>query len=101
EDVQFVGEQLQRPVAASLGGITARQSDQPLFDIPFDLDLVRSRGLRAAPEGDVDPLGDQLLAGAEDGPQAGAQGGNDLVIGTAAAAGVVGQEENPGMVQFA
>ena len=88
-------------MAAPLGGITAGQLDQPLLDVPLDLDLVRARGLRAAQEGDVDPLGDQLLADAGDGPRAGAQGGNDLVIGAFVAEGVVGQEEDAGVGQFA
>jgi hypothetical protein len=88
-------------VAAPLRGVSACQLDQPLLDIPLDLDLVRARGLRPAKEGDVQALGDQLLADAGDGPQAGPQGGDDLLIGAFVPAGIVGQKEDAGVGQFA
>jgi hypothetical protein len=98
---QFVGQQPQRPVAAALGGIAARQLDQALLDVPLDLDLVRARRLRPATERHVQPLGDQLPADRGDGPRAGAQGGDDLLIAARAPVRVVGQEEDPGMGRFA
>jgi hypothetical protein len=88
-------------VAAALGGIIASQFDQPLLDVPLDLDLVGPRGLRSSQEGHVDPLGDQLVAHAGDGSQARAQGSDDLIVGTFGAEGVVGQEKDAGMGQFA
>jgi len=77
-------------VAAALGGIAASQFDQPLLDIPLDLDLVGPRGLRSPQEGDVDARGHQVVANAGDGPQAGTQGGDDFVIRALVAEGVIG-----------
>jgi hypothetical protein len=88
-------------MATALGGIAASQLDQPLLNIPLDLDLARPRGLLAAQEGNVQALGDQELADAGDGPRAGAQGGDDLLIATFVPEGIVGQEEDAGMGQFA
>ena len=68
-------------MAAPLGGLTASQLDQPLLDVPLDLDLVRPRGLASATQGGVEALGDQLSADARDGPRADPQRGDDLVIG--------------------
>jgi hypothetical protein len=73
-------------VAASLRGITASQLDQSLLDIPLDLDLVRSRGLASAKDGDVHAFGNQLLADAGNGPQADSQRGDNLLIGAFLAA---------------
>jgi hypothetical protein len=101
EHDQLVGEQLQGPVAAALGGLTASQFDQPLLDVPLDLDLVGPRGLRSAQQGHVDPCGDQFVAHAGDGSQAGAQGSDDLVVGPFVAEGVVGQQKDAGMGQLA
>jgi hypothetical protein len=98
---QLVREQLQSPVAASLGGITASQFDQPLLDVPFDLDLVGPKGLRSAQEGDIEPLGNQVVADARDRPEADTQGSDDLVIGALVFQGVVGQKEDAGMGEFA
>jgi hypothetical protein len=88
-------------VAAPARGITASQFDQTLLDVPLDPDLVRPRGLPSAADGDIHALGDQVLADAGYGPPAGAQRGDDLVIGAFVPEGVVGQQEDAGMGQFA
>jgi hypothetical protein len=88
-------------VAAALGRITAGQFDQPLLDLPLDLDLVGPRWLSSAQQGEVQPLGDQLLADTGDGPQAGAQSRDDLLVGVFLPAGVVGQQEDAGVDQLA
>jgi hypothetical protein len=88
-------------MAAPLGGLIAGQLDQPLLDVPLDLDLVRPRGLRSATQGGVEALGDQLAADARDGPRAGPQGGEDLLVGVLLAAGIVGEQEDAGVGQFA
>jgi hypothetical protein len=72
-----------------------------LLDIPLDLDLIRPRRLPAATEGGIQALRDQLLADAGDGPRAGAQGGDDVLVGVLVAAGVVGQQEDAGVGQLA
>jgi hypothetical protein len=84
-----------------LGRIAASQFDQTLFDVSLDLDLVGAWWLRAAAEGHVEALGDQLPPDAGDGPWAGAQGGDDLVIGALAAEGIVGEQEDAGVGEFA
>ena len=78
---QFAGEQLQSPVAAALGRVTASQLDQALLDIPLDLDLAGSGGLWSGMEGRQQPLGDEAFAHALDGPEAGAQGVDDALVG--------------------
>lgn len=88
-------------MAATLRGITAGQFEQTLLDIPLDLDLVGARWLSSAQQGEVHPLGNQLLADTGNRPQAGAQGSDDLLIGVFLSAGIVGQQENAGMSQFA
>jgi hypothetical protein len=98
---QLVGQQLQGPVAAPLGRLTASQLDQTLLDVPLDLDFVRPRGLPSATQGGVEALGDQLSADARDGPRTGAQRGDDLLIGVFLPAGIVGEQQDPGMGQFA
>ncbi len=88
-------------MAAALGWITASQFDQPPFDIPLDLDLVRPKGLLATQDGDVHALGDQLLADTGDRSQAGAQGSDDLLIGTFVPERIIGQQEDSSVGQFA
>jgi hypothetical protein len=101
EDDQFVGQQLQRPVATALGRIAAGQLDEPLFDIPLDLDLVRPRGLPLAQQGNVHSCRDQLAANPRHRPHAGAQSRDDLFVGVSLPAGIVGEQEDAGMGQFA
>ena len=88
-------------MAAPPRGITTSQSDQPLLDIALDLDLVRPRRLPPALDGDVHARGDQVLADAGDGSRAGAQRGDDLLIGAFVPEGIVGQQEDAGVGQFA
>jgi hypothetical protein len=88
-------------VAAALGRITASQLDEALLDIPLDPDLVGTRRLPPAQQGGIHSLGDQLLADTSDRPQTGAQGRDDLLIGVFHSEGIVGQQEDAGMGQFA
>jgi hypothetical protein len=88
-------------VAAALGRIAAGQRDQALLDISLDLDLVRARRLPPAQQGKVHPRRDQLPADPRHGPQARAQSRDDLLIGVFLPAGIVGQQEDAGMGQFA
>jgi hypothetical protein len=101
QDDQLVGQQLQGPMAAPLGGLAAGQLDQPLLEVPFDLDLVRPRGLPSATQGRVEALGDQLSADARDGPQTGPQSGDDLLVGALLAARIVGEQQDSGVGRFA
>ncbi len=101
EDDQFVGQQLQRPVATALGRIAAGQRDEPLLDIPLDLDLVRPRWLPLAQQGNVQSCRDQLSPNPRHRPQVGAQSRTDLLIGVFLPAGSVGKQEDAGMGQFA
>jgi hypothetical protein len=92
---------LQGPPASAFGRVGASQFDELLFDVPPDLDLVRPGGLGAVVEGRQESLGDEPLPDAGDGPRAGAQGGDDLVIGGFPALRVVGQQEDARMDQLA
>jgi hypothetical protein len=82
---------LQGPSAPAFGRVGASQSDELLFDVPPDLDLVRSGGLGSVIEGRQESLGDEPLPDAGDGPWAGSQGGDDLLIWGFPALRVVGQ----------
>jgi hypothetical protein len=88
-------------VAAALGRITAGQLDQLLLDIPLDLDLVGAWRLPPAQQGEIHPRGDQLVADTGDRPQADAQSRDNLLIGVFLPDGIVGQQEDAGMGQFA
>ena len=88
-------------MAAALRGIAAGQRDQTLFDISLDLDLVRTRRLPSAQQGNIHARRDQLLANPRHRPQAGAQGRDDLLIGVFLPEGIVGQQEDARMGQFA
>jgi len=99
-DDQLVGQQLQGPVAAALGRITAGQFDQALLDVPLDLDLVGARRLPPARQGEVQPQGDQLLADTGNRPRAGPQGGHDLLVGVLLPERIIRQQEDAGVGQF-
>jgi hypothetical protein len=81
EHDQLGGEQLQGPVAATLGRIATGQSYQPLLDIALDLDLVWPRRLGPVVQGGVEPFSDKPLADAGDGSWPNAQGGDDCIVG--------------------
>lgn len=72
-----------------------------MLNIAFDPDLVGTRGLRPAPEGDVQPLRNQLLANARDRSQAGAQSAHNLVVGAPLPEGIIGEQEDASVGQFA
>jgi hypothetical protein len=84
-------------VATAFGRVAARQLDQPLFEVAFDLDLVRSRRLRLVVQGRRQALRDQPLADTTDGTNAHAQGSDDLVIGVVLARGGIRQQEDAGV----
>jgi len=54
QDDQFVGQQLQGPMASSLGRIAACQVHSLLLNIPLDFDFIRARGLGLRINGGVD-----------------------------------------------
>jgi len=83
-----------------LGRIAARQVDQALLHIPFDLDLVGPWRLGFALDRGLEALGDELLANAGDGPQTGSQGLRDVFIEAFLRSGV-GQQEDAGVREFA
>jgi hypothetical protein len=57
--------------------------------------------LSAAQQGEVQPLGDQLVADTGNRPQAGAQSSADLLVGLFLSEGISRQEADAGMGQFA
>jgi hypothetical protein len=75
--------------------------DQLLLQVPLDLDLVRAGRLRLGVEGCPEALGDEPLADAGDGARAGAQSGDDVVVGVLAPGQGVGQQQDACMGQFA
>jgi hypothetical protein len=101
EHDHLISQELQGPTAPAPGRVGASQFDELLFDVPLDLDLVRSGGLRSVIEGRLESLGDEPLPDAGDGPRAGAQGGDDLFIGVFLSPGVVRQQEDARMGQLA
>jgi hypothetical protein len=88
-------------VAAAARRVAASQLDEPLLDVPLDLDLAWPRGLPATADGGLDALGDQLLADTGDRSQAGPQRGDDFLIKAMVAEGVVGEQEDAGVGKFA
>jgi hypothetical protein len=98
---QFVGEQLQGPLATALGWVGTSQADQLLLDVALDLDLVGPWRLGLVVQSSSEALGDEPLADAGDGPWADAQGGDDLVVGALQAGRGVGQQEDAGVGQLA
>ena len=54
-----------------------------------------------AQQGEFHSLGDQLLADTGDGPQAGTQRRDDLLIGVFLAVAIIGQQQDAGVGQFA
>src|SRR5437016_5730896 len=83
-----------------LGRVAASQLDQPLLQVPFDLDLVRSGRLGLAVNRSQEAVGDKAVADARDRPEAGTQVRDDVVVGAVFPVGV-GQEEDAGMRQLA
>jgi hypothetical protein len=71
--------------------------DQPLFDVSFDLDLVRSLRLRPGVQGRRQTCGDQTSADTADRADADTEGGDDLVVGVPSTRSRVRQEEDAGM----
>src|SRR5262249_44300759 len=94
---QLVGQQLQGPLAAARGRLAASQLDQPLFDVAFDLDLVRPLGLRPGVQGRREAGGDQAAADTAGGTEADAEGSGDLLLGVPAAGGGVRQRGGGGV----
>jgi hypothetical protein len=88
QDHHLVGQQLQSPVAPAPWRFAASQGNQLLFDVSFDLDLVRPRRLRLVVDGCLEAFGDETLPNTLDGPQTGSQSRHDLVIGAAIAVGL-------------
>jgi hypothetical protein len=88
-------------VATTFRGLTTRQADQRLFDVPLDLDFVRPLRLRAGGEGGGESLGNQPLADAPDRAEADAQGGDDLLVGMFRSRRSVRQQQNAGMGELA
>src|SRR5262249_49622755 len=70
-----------------------------LFDVSFDLDLVRPLRLRPRVQSHRQTCGDQPPAETTEGANADAEGGNDLVVGVRSACGRVRHEEDAGMGQ--
>ena len=69
-----------------------------MLEVPLDLDLVGPGRLGAAIEGRRDALGDEPLANAGDGPGAGPQGVDDLLIGSFIPISGIGEEEDAGVI---
>jgi hypothetical protein len=86
-------------VAAAFGRVAARQLDQPLFDVSFDLDLVRPLRLRPGVQSRRQTGRDQSLADTTDSANADAEGSDDLVVGVRSTSGRVRHEEDAGMGQ--
>ena len=76
--------------------VGAGQFDQLLFDVSFDLDLVRTSRPWPGIEGRLDPLGDETLPDASDGARAYTQSRDDvLVAATLAMYGIRQQQDAP------
>jgi hypothetical protein len=88
-------------MAASQGGIAARQLEEFLLDLPLDFDLARPGRLGPGVQSGLQPLGHEATAHPFDGSPAGAQGRNDVLIGAAQPWCLIGQQENTRMAEFA
>jgi hypothetical protein len=67
-------------MAAPVRRLAAGQFEQRLFDVPFDLDLVRSGWLRPVVKGGFQTFRDEALPQACNGARADAQGRDDLGV---------------------
>jgi hypothetical protein len=97
---QFIGQEAQRPAAATLRWVAAGHADQFLLDVPLDLDLVGPGGLGPRADGGLEALGHEALADAAAGEQAGAQRVDDFLVGLFLPRGI-GQQEDAGMGKLA
>jgi hypothetical protein len=95
----LVGEQLQGPLAAPAQWVSTGQFDQFLFNVSFDLDLVRSSRPWPGIESHIEPLGDESLPDTSDGPKARVQGRNDVLVAVSLAMDGIRQEHDTGMSQ--
>jgi hypothetical protein len=96
----LVGEQLKRPVTAPARWVGAGEFDQFLFSVSFDLDLVWPRWPWFRVERRVEPLGDEPLPDSSDGPGAGVQGRDDILVAVPLAMYRIRQEQDSGMSQL-
>jgi hypothetical protein len=71
--------------------------DQPLLEVPLELDLAGAGGLGSGDEGGRQPLGDEALPHPLDGSQAGALGGDDGLVAAVLARGGVRQQQDAGV----
>ena len=99
QDDHFVSEQLQGPVASPTGRVGAGQLDQLLFDVSFDLDLVRTCRLRPVIDRRLQSFDDKSFSDASDGLQAGTQGCDDFIVGVAFSPHAIRQQQNAGVGQ--
>jgi len=88
-------------MAASLGRVVTGQLYQVLLDIPLDFDLLRAWGLRLGMESHVETCRHKPFTHPFYAPEAGAQGGDDLVISIRPFMGRICQQKNTSMGQFA
>ena len=100
QDHHLVGEQLERPMASTTRRVGARQLDQLLLNVPFDLDLVRPCRLRVMVDGRLDPFGDEPLPDTSDGSGADTYGHDDVLVGVVTTRRGIRQQEDAGMCQL-
>jgi hypothetical protein len=81
-------------VAAPAWRLAAGQFEQRLFDVAFDLDLVRSGRLRPVVQGGLQPFRDESLPQTCNGARAGTQGRDDLGVRIRLAAPRIRQKQN-------
>jgi hypothetical protein len=70
-----IGQQLQGPAATPFGRVTTGQSNQMLFNLPLDLDLVGSWRQWPRMDGQLQALGHEPSSHANDGREADIQDG--------------------------
>ena len=87
-------------MAAPARRIAAGQSEQPLFDVSLDLDLVWSGRLRPVVKGGFQTFRDESLPQALNGSRASAQGRDDLGVRIRLAAPLIRQKQNACMGQL-
>jgi hypothetical protein len=97
QDDHLVGQESQSPMAPPTGWVSARQFNQLLFDVSFDLYLIRPCRAWSGVKRRLDALGNEPFPDAGDGPQARSQGRDDFLVSVPLTMHGIGQEQDAGV----
>ena len=99
-DEHFVRQQLQGPVTSPTRRVGTGQLDQLLFDVSFDLDLVRTCRLRPVINCRLQSFDDKSFSDVSDCLQTSTQSCDDFVGGVSFSSDTIRQQQNADMGQL-